>query len=114
MKHTQVLAPKITLYWDDQTGIAWIEDFTTGKGHAAHPNIKRPRTVTEMQQLGYWGKDERTVKSQSFIYNIDRLVIDEPLDDVARQHCRCGGNHTTQRWYDLAQKQWVDTPPEGV
>jgi len=109
MKHTHHLAPRITLYWDDQTGIAWVEDYRTGQGHAAHPNIKRPRTAVDMQRRGYWGKDERTVECQGFTYNIDRLLIEEPLDDVARQHCRCGGNHATTRWYDFPNQQWRET-----
>ncbi|MBM3223390.1 MAG: hypothetical protein FJZ47_06275 [Candidatus Tectomicrobia bacterium] len=102
------LTPKTTLYRDDETGIAWVEDFTTGVGYAAHPNIKRPRTVAEMLQKGHWGPDERTIRSQSFTYNIDRLVIEHPLDDVARQHCQCGGNHAATRWYDFPNQQWRD------
>ena len=112
MKHTQELAPRIVLMWDDETGIAWIENYMTGIGHAAHPNIKRPRSADDMKRRGAWGKDDRVVQSQSFIYNIDRLSIHEPLDDVARQHCQCGGNHATVRWYDLARQQWVASASE--
>ena len=30
-----------------------------------------------MKNLGYWGKDDRTVRSHGFIYNIDTFVVDE-------------------------------------
>lgn len=109
MKHAKELAPGITLFCDDETGIAWIEDYTTGKAHAAHPKVKRPRTAEDMKRRGYWGTEDRGVPSQSFTYNIDRLTIHEPLDDVSRQHCRCAGNHATARWYDFTQKQWVES-----
>jgi PncC family amidohydrolase len=114
MKHTKELAPRMVLRWDDETGIAWIENYMTGIGHAAHPNIKRPRSADKMKRRGAWGKEDRVVQSQGFLDNIDRLVIDEPLDDVARQHCQCGGNHTTARWYDLARQQWVASAAEGA
>ena len=112
MQHTQALAPRIVLMWDDETGIARIENYLTGVGHAAHPNIKRPRSAEDMKRRGAWGKDDRVVQSHSFLYNIDRLSIHEPLDDVARQHCQCGGNHATQRWYDFARQQWVESTPD--
>jgi hypothetical protein len=114
MQYTQELAPRIALMCDDETGIARIEHYRTGRGHAAHPNIKRPRSADEMKRRGAGGKEDRVVQSQGFLYNIDRLVIDEPLDDVARQHCQCGGNHTTSRWYDLACQQWVASAAEGA
>ncbi len=114
MQYTTALAPRLALMWDDETGIARIEHYLTGRGHAAHPNIKRPRSADEMKRRGAWGKEDRVVQSQGFLYNIDRLVIDEPLDDVARQHCQCGGNHATSRWYDLARQQWVASTAEGA
>jgi len=112
MQHTKALAPRIALIWDDETGIARIENYRTGRGHAAHPNIKRPRLADEMKRRGAWGQADRVVQSHSFLYNIDQLAIDEPLDDVARQHCQCGGNHATPRWYDLTRQQWVDAASE--
>ncbi len=112
MKHVKDLAPGVRLSWDDQTGLVWIDDYARGREHAAHPKIKRPRSADDMKRRGHWGPDDRCVPSQSFIYNIDRLSIHEPLDDVARQHCRCAGNHATQRWYDFAQQQWVESSPD--
>ena len=71
MQHTKALAPRIALIWDDETGIARIENYRTGRGHAAHPNIKRPRLADEMKRRGAWGQADRVVQSHSFLYNID-------------------------------------------
>jgi hypothetical protein len=83
----------VTLYRDDRTGIAWVENGETGLGHSCHPNISDTGSVRGMRDLGYWGKDERTARSHGWIYNIDRLVTSDPLDEVARAECRCGGRH---------------------
>ena len=70
MQHTKELAPRIVLMWDDETGIARIENYLTELGHAAHPNIKRPRSAEDMKRRGAGGKDDRVVQSHSFLYNI--------------------------------------------
>lgn len=89
------IRPHVTLYRDTANGIAWVEDGTTGVGHSAHPNIDASGSVRGMQELGYWDKGARTVRSHGFIYNIDKLVAndDEELDRIAAQHCQCGGEH---------------------
>lgn len=81
------------LYRDSNTGIAWVENGHTGCGHSAHPNIDASGSVKGMKKRGYWREEDRTVRSHGFIYNIDRLVVTDDLDEVARQHCRCGGKH---------------------
>ena len=87
------IRPYVELYRDNETGIAWVEDGTTGNGHSCHPNIDTSGSVRGMKQRGYWGKNDRTVRCHGFIYNIDRLVVTDELDEIARQHCRCGGKH---------------------
>lgn len=87
------IRPYVKLYRDNETGIAWVEDGTTGNGHSCHPNINASGSVAGMRKLGYWGKEDRTVKCHGAIYNIDRLSVDDELDEIARQHCRCGGKH---------------------
>ena len=44
-----------------------------------------------MKKLGYWGKEDRTVRSHGFIYNIDTFVVDEadPYDVLAAEECQC-------------------------
>lgn len=81
------------LYRDDRAGIAWVEDGSTGMGHSAHPNIDATGSVRGMKNLGYWGKDDRTVRSHGWIYNIDHCVVTDELDEIARKNCQCGGKH---------------------
>ena len=87
------LAEYIELHFCERTGIAWVADGTTGSGHSCHPNIDVTGSVRGMKNLGYWHKEARTKRSNRFIYNIDRLVVTDKWDEVARQHCRCGGRH---------------------
>jgi hypothetical protein len=95
LKITEV-APYKTLYRDTRTGIAWVEDGSTGNGHTCHPNIDRSGSVRGMKKLGYWRKDDRMVRSHGFIYNIDSFVATDELDWIAAEHCQCGGFHRKQ------------------
>lgn len=87
------IRPHVRLFRDPVTGIAWVEDGTTGSAHSAHPNIHISGSVEGMRDRGYWGRNERTVTCNGWIYNIDRCVSDDELDEIARTHCQCGGNH---------------------
>lgn len=87
------IAPHVDLYRDNRTGIARVEDGTTGMAHSCHPNIDATGSVTGMRKGGYWRKGERSLKSGSFVYNIDSLVVTTEYDEIARKHCRCGGKH---------------------
>jgi hypothetical protein len=87
------LAQYVELHFDERTGIAWVADGTTGGGHSAHPNIDASGSVAGMKKLGYWRKEDRTVRSNGFIYNVSKLVVSDKWDEIARQHCRCGGLH---------------------
>lgn len=86
------LAPYITLY-RDETGIAWVENGIVGLGHSCHANINVSGSVSEMKKLGYWRKDDRIVESHGWMYNIDWCVVSDEYDEIARQHCQCGGKH---------------------
>ena len=81
------------LYRDSKTGIAWVDNGSTGQGHSAHPNISATGSIRGMKALGYWGKSDRCVRSHGFIYNIDKLVVSDDLDELARRNCKCGGVH---------------------
>ncbi|QNB45438.1 hypothetical protein BR63_03360 [Thermanaerosceptrum fracticalcis] len=81
------------LFRCEESGIAWVENESTGNGHSCHPNIHVTGSVAGMKKLGYWGKTDRTVKAHGYIYNIDKLVVDDELDKIAQQYCRCGGKH---------------------
>lgn len=65
------------LYRDDRTGIAWIEDGSTGMGISIHANISDTGSVRGMKECGYWRKSDRTIRSHGFIYNIDTLSYDK-------------------------------------
>lgn len=87
------IQPHAKLYRDSKTGIAWVANGSTGCGHSAHPNIDATGSIRGMKKLGYWRKNDRCVRSHGFIYNIDSLVVSDELDEIARQNCRCGGQH---------------------
>lgn len=94
------IAPHVKLYRCTRTGIAWVEDGTTGCGHSCHPSIDPTGSVAGMKKLGYWNKTDRTVRTHGFIYNIDILLADsDEYDEIARKHCQCGANHA--RYTDI-------------
>lgn len=82
-----------TLYRNPLTGIAWVENGSTGCAHSAHPNIDATGSVRGMKSRGYWGKEDRCVRSNGAIYNISICTVHDDLDQVAADHCHCGGNH---------------------
>ena len=49
-----------------------------------------------MKNLGYWQRNDQTVRAHGYIYNISHLVATDELDELARQYCRCGGRHDRQ------------------
>lgn len=95
MKNTFVrtIEEHVELHFDERTGLAWVEDGRTGTGHSAHPNIDASGSVRGMKKLGHWGKDDVCVRSHGFVHNTSRLVVTSEFDEIARQHCRCGGKH---------------------
>lgn len=90
------VAPYKKLYRDNKTGIAWIEDGSSGCRISIHPNISVSGSVRGMKQLGYWGKQDRTVRSNGFIYNIDRFSFSwdkgslmREYEDIVADECMC-------------------------
>lgn len=81
------------LYRNNETGIAFVTDGSTGCAHSAHPNIDESGSVEGMKSKGYWSKSDRAVLSDGYIYNIDRSVVDDALDQIAKNACLCGGVH---------------------
>lgn len=79
----------VFLYRDDKNGIAWIEDGRTGLGHSVHPNIDKTGSVKEMKKLGYWGKDDKIVRSHGWQYNISKFVVSDELDEIVADECQC-------------------------
>ncbi len=89
----ETIRPHVKLFRDPKTGIAWVENGTAGTGHSCHPNIHGSGSVPAMKKRGHWDKHDRTVRSHGWIYNIDRLVVSDRLDEIACEHCRCDGSH---------------------
>jgi len=83
------IKPYANLYRDDKTGIAWIEDSSTGLGHSVHPNIDESGSVRGMKERGYWGKDDKIVKSHGWQYNTSRFVVSDELDKISADYCMC-------------------------
>lgn len=46
-----------------------------------------------MKQCGYWGKNDRTVRTHGFIYNIDHTLAGDLFSQAALTSCSCSGNH---------------------
>lgn len=89
----EAIRPHVKLYRDPKTGIAWVANGESGCGHSAHPNIDATGSIRGMKAQGYWRKADRCIRSHGSIYNIDKLIVSDELDEVARQHCKCGGQH---------------------
>ena len=85
----KVIRPYVNLYLDDKTGIAWIEEFSTGMGHSVHPNIDHTGSVKGMRERGYWGKKDKVVRSHGWYYNISKFVASDELDNIVADYCMC-------------------------
>lgn len=115
----RTIRPHVRLYRDPKTGIAWVENGEAGISHSCHPNISRTGSVRGMKSRGYWGKNDRTVRSHGFIYNIDICHTSDDLDKVACAECRCGGNHgdATKNKQDESNcpvcEKWIDVDSRG-
>lgn len=79
------------LYRDNDTGIAWIVDGSTGENTCAHANIDASGSVEGMKTLGRWKQEDRILLSNGCFVNIDTLVIDESDEAqlLLRRECRC-------------------------
>ena len=92
--YVREVRPHARLHRDRETGIAWIEDGTTGLAHSCHPNVSVNGDLEGMRRQ-YW-KDARIMHSHGFYYNVDLLVSSDALDDIARQECCCVA--CAERW----------------
>lgn len=91
-QHIKVIRCHVHLYRDANTGLAWVEDGTTGCGHSCHPNIDVSGSVKGMKKL-HWGRDAVVVRSHGFYHCTSRFSASDGLDYVAALHCQCGGKH---------------------
>lgn len=92
-RHIRDIGKYAHLYRDDKSGITWIEDGSTGIGYSVHSNIDATGSVRGMKHLGYWEKEDRTIRSHGFIYNIDSFICDpsNEFEALLAEECRCQG-----------------------
>lgn len=91
MKEVRELMPFVKLYRDNENGIVWVEDHSTGHRASVHPYISSTGSVAGMKKMGYWEKDDKIVESHGYMYNISRFVCEESdeLEMVAANECMC-------------------------
>ena len=80
------------LYQDSKTGLTRVEDGRSGTGHSAHPSADPGVTKSALRQRK-WSDDDKIVRAFGLKYNISQLHCKDEWDHLARQHCRCGGQH---------------------
>jgi len=92
-RHIRDIRKYAHLYRDDKSGLAWIADGSTGMGYSVHSNIDATGSVRGMKDRGYWGKDDRTVRSHGFIFDIDTFICDprNEFEVILAEECRCQG-----------------------
>lgn len=83
------LSPCVAVWRDEETGLAWVD--AGGRKFFCHPDtVGRGSPAAK-----WWAENARTLSFEGYLYNIDEMVIAFEEDEIARQHCRCGG------WHDL-------------
>ena len=85
----KTIRPNVTLWRDRMTGVALIEDCTSGTGGSCHPNIDATGSLLGMVECGYWNPEDRVIRSAGFLHNIDGLVIDSEDDKMVADACCC-------------------------
>ena len=76
------LSPCAGLYHDLETGLAWVEDGDAV--HLCHPQVEPGQVVEE----------DQVMELDGVRYNVSLLRVTVELEELARQHCQCGGQHT--------------------
>lgn len=84
--------PNLTLKYSSVTGIAWIEDASTGMAHSAHPNISTTGSLRIYRKKFGLGKC-KFKRCRGFWYNTSHCAVSTAEDRIAASYCQCGGNH---------------------
>ena len=79
----------VNIYQCPKTGIAWIEDNTTGLSYSLHPNIDSTGSISGMKKLGYWNKKDKTIKTNGFIFNISQKYVSNEYNTILQKYCQC-------------------------
>ena len=83
--------PCAKLYRDTSTGVAWIADGNSGLVYSIHSNISSTGSVRGMKQIGRWGKKDKTVRTNGYIYNLDTFICDKnnEFESILADECMC-------------------------
>lgn len=79
----QVCAVAISRTMTPCDGVVAINNYSTGTGHSAHPNIGSTGSVAGMVKQGYWLATDKTMRTNGYTYNLDRVVVSSALDLLA-------------------------------
>ena len=77
------------VYRNKNTGVAFVYNAQKGTKYSCHPNIEADGSVREMKKSGAWGRKDRIVRGNGYIYDIDILSVNFPVDAIAAKHCMC-------------------------
>ena len=91
----QTIGANQQLYRDTMTGLAWIEDRSSGASYALHPCTASIASIRDLKKNGDWGLTDQCVRSRGFHYNIDRYIPchDPAINAALLSACHCGGKH---------------------
>ena len=77
------------VYRNKTTGIAFVQDASSGCRYSCHSNIDITGSIRGMKSNGYWGKKDRCIKSNGYIYNIDTMIKSDTFEMIAADYCMC-------------------------
>lgn len=81
-EHYRVKELNLLCSLPDLKKVVTIDNYSTGTGHSCHPNIDKSGSVDGMKNLGYWDKNDKTLKQGDYIYNLSHVVCSSPLDEL--------------------------------
>lgn len=62
--------------------VVTIDDHSIGCRMSAHPNIGQSGSVAGMKNMGYWRKNDVTVRQRNFIYNVSSVACTSIIDEL--------------------------------
>ena len=77
------------VYRNKTTGIAFVYDASSGCRYSCHSNIDATGSIRGMKSNGYWKKNDRCIRSNGCIYNIDTMIKSDYFEMVAANYCMC-------------------------
>lgn len=84
------IGPRVRLYRDAETGVAWIQD-EKNNVISAHPFIGYFENISPetLVNLHIWGRSDRIVNVNGRFFNTDICDTDDKLMAITAEECRC-------------------------